>query len=391
MIKRIFQSGVLIVGSLVVAVLLMEMLLQLFPSLLPVELHVVVTDRGVAHPEIGNLPAPNSAGVIWTRDFKVPHQIDQHGFRNNRPWPASTDVAVIGDSLVFGYGVELDDAWPQRLAKLTGKQVVNLGLIGAGPQQYASIYRNFAEDLNPGVLLIGFFASNEFWDTEMFERWTQSGVGGNYMEWRDFGRQTAVSLEKGSERFALFLRKYSHVANLVRFMMKSVRNRSSGGGEMLELANGGSLRLDLNYLDRIAANSQPGNEYFARAFEAMKEIHERAQAAGTRLVVVFQPSKEEIYFPFTGRVPLDPTTAIRERLEQLGIECLDLAPAFRAHAEAGEQLFFSIDGHPNAAGYRLIAEQTAAYLAQLAPEDKSVLGSVGERRKRPREVSFGHP
>ena len=41
---------------------------------------------------------------------------------------------------------------------------------------------------------------------------------------------------------------------------------------------------------------------------------------------------------------------------------LDLAPLFRARAEAGEKLFFEVDGHPNTRGYALIAEGIRSYL-----------------------------
>ena len=360
--KRILQGATLIGLSAVVGILLMEAVLQLFPSLLPVELHLVVQDRGREHPVIGNLPAPNSDGVIWTRDFKVPHTVDAQGFRNDNPWPEQADIVVIGDSLVFGYGVERNAAWPQLMEERLGRDVLNMGLIGAGPEQYARIYETFARPLKPRVVVIGFFASNEFWDTEMFERWRESGVGGNYMEWRDFGRQTAEDLDRIPPRVALFLRKHSHLANLFHFVRRAFRSRGQGGGEILELGTGESLRLDLNYLAKIAKHSQGDNAYFEAAVDAMGRLHQLTQADGTRLLVVFQPSKEEVYFPMAGREPMDPATPIRLRLEALGIECVDLIQPFRDAAARGEKLFFTNDGHPNHAGYELTAEETASHL-----------------------------
>jgi lysophospholipase L1-like esterase len=34
---------------------------------------------------------------------------------------------------------------------------------------------------------------------------------------------------------------------------------------------------------------------------------------------------------------------------------------------AGDQLFFEVDGHPNRAGYRVIAEEVLAYLSKQNP------------------------
>jgi hypothetical protein len=56
-------------------------------------------------------------------------------------------------------------------------------------------------------------------------------------------------------------------------------------------------------------------------------------------------------------------------LEKHRIAYLDLGPAFRERAAAGEQLFFEVDGHPNARGYDLIAQVVVAYLKDRAPRD----------------------
>ena len=378
MVKRLLQSLMLVAVGLAAAVLMMEGLLRAFPSLLPVELHLALVDRGVPHPAIGNLPEPNSTGTIWTRDFKITHRVDEFGFRNAGAWPERPDVAVIGDSLVFGYGVEINDAWPQRLAAMTGKTVINLGLIGAGPQQYLRIYETFARERRPRWLVIGFFASNEFWDAQQYDRWLASGAGGNYMEWRDFGRPGAEQVGTWKTDLYLWLRKHSHVANLIDWARRALRRRpNTDSAQLLELGEGERLRLDLNYLSAIARNSQPDNRFFDITAQALADIHRSASAQGTRLLIVFEPSKEEIYLPLVDRVPLDPAGPLQSRLQEIGIAYLDLAPFFRARAQAGEKLFFENDGHPNAAGYRLIAEQVAAYLrSESAGEQPARTGRV---------------
>ena len=47
-----------------------------------------------------------------------------------------------------------------------------------------------------------------------------------------------------------------------------------------------------------------------------------------------------------------------------GWPTLDLTPAFREAAERQEQVFFPVDGHPNANGYRLVADTILAYLSE---------------------------
>ena len=49
-------------------------------------------------------------------------------------------------------------------------------------------------------------------------------------------------------------------------------------------------------------------------------------------------------------------------MDQRGLEYVDLAPIFLAHAKAGEQLFYEVDGHPNPAGQSLIARVIEAHV-----------------------------
>ena len=93
--------------------------------------------------------------------------------------------------MVFGYGVGEDEAWPARLAAaMPDAKIINLGLIGAGPQQYLRILETFGLPLRPRLVVVGLFPQNDFWDV-LFERWLHSDEPSwNYMVWRDFGQPT---------------------------------------------------------------------------------------------------------------------------------------------------------------------------------------------------------
>jgi hypothetical protein len=196
--------------SLAIALVAAEGLLRAFPMLLPLELQIALEDspetRGISHPYIGNLHTPSGTLIVRTSEFEIPYPTDRHGFNNADPWPATADIVAVGDSLTFGYGVTPDEAWPALIArKLPNTKVINLGLIGAGPQQHLRIYETFGVPLEPRILLIGFFPANDFWDAEMFEAWLKSGVGGNYMVWRDFGRDSGEQIAslRGALRTAI--------------------------------------------------------------------------------------------------------------------------------------------------------------------------------------------
>ncbi|MBK8307474.1 MAG: hypothetical protein IPL00_10295 [Gammaproteobacteria bacterium] len=366
--KGVLQSLLLTVASVVLTLALAELLLHMFPSLLPLAISTAANDRGIAHPLIGNVKAPDSSGVIRTSDFSQHYQLDELGFHNKGPLPSQADIVVIGDSLVFGYGVDIDQAWPQTLARLSGKTVVNLGLIGASPQQYLRIYQTFGRAFKPKIVVVGFFASNDFWDAEQFEHWQRSGVGGNYLEWRDYGRPQAADLEHFLGRMEYAAKKHLYLVQLLGIGVKALTRHPASPPEMLEWGGEEIIRLDAGYLEQLTANAKPGNPVFTLVMDSLVQLQRLVEADGGQLLVVFEPGKEVIYLPFTGGSPSHPSVAIGAALEQRNIATLQLVPAFQASAEAGNMLFFPTDGHPNALGYRLIAEQVAQWLARNEQE-----------------------
>jgi lysophospholipase L1-like esterase len=355
----VLQGIVLIPLGIIVALVAAEALLRAFPTLLlPLDLQIQLEDspetRGVGHLYLGYLPTPASPLIVRTGEFSIPYPTDAHGFNNADPWPPGADIVTVGDSLTFGYGVGPDDAWPALVARdQRDAKVINLGLIGAGPQQYLRVYETFGVPLDPKILLIGFFVGNDFSDAEMFDAWLRSGVGGNYLVWRDFGQPT------GSVEEVLVKGYFYH---WLRYVRKVYGNWRADEPKDLRLADGRHLKLRPRDLAKQTAYVEPGNRVFELAIDALDRINAIATSQGTDVVVVLLPSKEETYLPLLDGTPADPGAPLRAALAADGIEYLDLLPAFRAQAEAGAKLFFEYDGHPNAEGYRLIAREVLAHL-----------------------------
>jgi len=368
--KRLAKNFALVVISSIFTLLLVEGVLHLVPDLLPIEVRQALNSKGWAHPEIGNLPEPNSSGVIVTRDFESHYKVDENGFRNAGSWPTETEIVVVGDSLVFGYGVDADHAWPQLLSGHTGMDVLNLGLIGASPQQYRKIYETYARPLKPAVVVIGFFARNDFWDADKYAAWERSGIGGNYLEWRGFGRPTAEQFESPLYRIVYAVRKRSFVLALIKFGRDALSGRKAAAPTELTLADGSQLLLHGKDYNFKTALSEPNNETFELVVSEIRQIRDAALEDGSRLVVLLQPAKEEVYRESPEAPLADATAALRDRLEQLNIDFIDAAPVLQKLAPNGAPLYFPTDGHPNAEGYAAFAKLVAEHLE--APDDSVV-------------------
>jgi hypothetical protein len=374
-----------VTGKAVVILVVVDATLPLVLGLFADELRQVLQDNpkgyGVAHPYIGYLPKPNSTISASGKNFRALYHVDTLGFRNRGPWPEQADITIVGDSVVFGSDVNDAQAWPAVLARsLPHSHVVNLGLIGAGPQQYLRIYETFGVKLHPKLLLVGVFR-DDFWDADVFESWLRSGVGGNYMVWRNLGTPEWVrfSFRHPLLKLKSFLRmraypaaRRSNLFNLLRAIRAGVDRESAETPTVISFPDGGRLELRPGGLVSHAEMGRLHRREFHLAIEAFRRIRSVAAQHGTQTLMILIPSKEETYLPLLGEDAPSPTSALRVAFEELRIDYLDLAPAFRRKAAEGERLFFETDGHHNGAGYSLIAQLVASHLQQTGWQPRSV-------------------
>jgi len=369
---------VLLVGSCFFAFAVTEGMLRLFSGWLPVEVQQIISanprNYGVAHPYIGHLLTPNNALVLNDKDYRAVHHTDGNGFRNSWPWPKTADIVTLGDSVVFGQGVADRQAWPAVLARSFPKsRLINLGVIGAGPQQYLRIYETFGLKLHPKVVLVGFFMGNDFWDADMFDRWDKSGTGVNFMVWRDYGTPISVSLtlhqspQKLKSALLWRARLFAGRFYLGNLLVHSLGNLMMEGGSEVttfHAPNGARLVLTPGVLANNTKKARPGDHVFQMTVDTLQRIQSLAKENGATVLVVVQRSKEEVYLPLLGESVPDAAAPLRAALAERGIPYLDLLEDFRRHAAQGEVLFFETDGHPNARGYALIGELVSAHLKQ---------------------------
>lgn len=371
----------LLLGSVVLSLIFGELVLRLFSGLLPTEIEQQLLqadprNQGVGHPYIGHLHKPNNTFILSGRDFRAAHHTDGHGFRNGWPWPERAEIVALGDSVTFGQAVEDEQAWPAIIARsLPRSRVINLGLIGAGGQQYLRVYETFGTKLHPKVVLVGFFLRNDFWDDELFDRWAKLNVGIRYMVWRNFGRPKKVGFNAdhpvasilGTLQWKAHLwASTSYLYNLLLYVRGNARKLVPSEVKVFQSANGSRLELLPGDFASKTRGAQPDRREFQLTVQALQRIDSLAKENGAHTLVILQPSKEEVYLPLLGDPLPDPTGPLRAELKKAGISYLDLAPIFRQRAQAGEKLFFEVDGHPNARGYSLIAELALSHLKDNA-------------------------
>ena len=362
--RKLFVRLLLVSFGLLLAAGGAELGLRLFPGLLSEDARLRLHWAGlgasdsntVAHPTIGYV-ARSGPDKLERTDLSFTFDIDPNGFRNDWPWPEQADLVVAGDSLAFSYGVEKDESWTDALVtKHPGLSLVNLGIVGGAPQMAERAFDAYGAKLSPKLFVFGLFLGNDVYDAEKFDAWSRNNGGEeNFGLWKAFGGRPP-----GWQGKLYKLAKYSYLFTA----LQDFKRQSNRPPATLELDGGGRVQL---VPDTIGSGFvKRGSKKFTLIEAAVHAGLERARSVGAEMVVLFFPTKEEVYMPLTVDDPPDLSTPFREALEKHGIPTIHPLEALRERAKQGEQVYFEIDGHPNAAGYAVIAEVVDAYLVENA-------------------------
>lgn len=370
---RTALANLLLVGlSLALSFGLAEITLRIFPSLLPQEtrlrlhwhaLGTLERKAGdgmiVADDELGYLYRSHYRGRLVRQDLAFDIVTDAQGFRNPDPWPPTADVVVVGDSMAFGYGVTREEAWPARVEQaLDGPRVLNLGLIGAAPQQYTGILRRFGLPAQPKLMIYSLFPGNDLTDARTFADWEVAGKPVPFPLWKSGERGPAV---RGS--FEWVVQRLLHKSYVVTFAREAVRTaRSPFSNQTLTLPDGDRIELAPTVYGHAAALAAAGEPDFFLVVSTIAEAREACLKHGIEFVVLLMPTKERIYLPLLGEPIPELFQPFKTEFERRGIPYIDPTEAMRAEAEAGRKLYFTIDGHLNAAGHAVLAGTVMRHL-----------------------------
>lgn len=344
--KKLRSGLILAILSLVFSLALVEIGVRLF---------FPVTDMVYSEgdPILGFRRIPGLEGRYITGAFG---EINAHFRINNDGWNAARDyypekqvwrIAVIGDSYVEAFHVDIDQAFPelieQTLQEQTGcppVEVYRFGQSGVPLSQYVHIMEYVAETYHPDMYIINLF------DNDFYESIYEPGVEKSY--WQiipgDDGQFTfsPPSQYEPDERMRVF---YETLAvrrflwgNLQMDLLLSAHGQKSIDDEVIEA---GTLFL----------------------FEELKAI---AEDEGADLLLIQEGARSKIYGepPYEWEKPAHRTMA-QNTAEALGINYLDLDPYFEAdYAQYGERFEFKVDSHWNGRGHRVVAQATSDWLIE---------------------------
>ena len=310
-------------------------------------------------PELGWTLRPNVSDVASDEPWQADLATNALGFRDvNHGEKAEgvTRVAVLGDSFVFGSGVKQDEPITRRLAALLGPsfEVINLGVPGYGTDQALLTLRRWGPRLSPDVVLAGFFWNDvmENASAEMYSmqkpRFVLAGDSLSLVSPGEAPERSAAA------RLDAALGAHSHLWSLV--------NRSFGRTIGRVEPETRPVMVDLSL--RAAPSSREPE--FALTWALLGALGSEARALGAAPIVFTVPPRFlvddvakqkvlKIYSLGADALDEDGFSRVKEACQRRDLPIVDLLPAFRDAARAGERLFLPTGIHWSAAGHALAA------------------------------------
>ncbi|WAS96145.1 alginate O-acetyltransferase AlgX-related protein [Nannocystis punicea] len=110
----------------------------------------------VADPQLGVRLQPGaSMGFKLGSNPRTTIHVNAGGYRGaDWPEPQPGEIVVVGDSQVFGLGVEDDETFSTRLAERTGRPVINAGVPTYGPREYLEVARELLKSRRPATVVV---------------------------------------------------------------------------------------------------------------------------------------------------------------------------------------------------------------------------------------------
>jgi lysophospholipase L1-like esterase len=325
LIKRAIRTAALAVVGVAVALLAFEFAARLFfPAFDP------SGQFRFGHEMVGGLMLGEPGTVARQRkntgDYDVTVRINPRGLRDDKDMAQASadDIAVVGDSFAWGWGVRAEERFSDQLQSLTGKRVYNV----ATPTDLAGYGKliDYARQLGArfGTVLLAICMEN---DVHEYGPSQDSDPGKSRESLRDW-------LERNSAGY-LFFTTVVHQTPWLK--VPAVW-----------------LGLITPNLDGIARNS-----YSEAAIDSSAaKVAELAKK--DRLIAVIIPSRA-LWAGDNRAVEDRVHKGFVAALGRAGIDVIDLRPLFEA---GGQPLayHFANDGHWNAKGHRLAADAIARKL-----------------------------
>lgn len=284
-------------------------------------------------PDVGHRLAPSQFAFTHDKRFVT----DEHGLRipetTRGREPASRRILALGDSQTAGDGVTFEQSWPGQLEAALNQgapggewQVVNAGVSGYAPWQYAIQLGRHADRFDLDGVVVGLYVNDVT---------PRPATVDAYVVTNTLSRRIGYVLKRSALFTALWRARHG------------LQQRLSPAPNF-----GRETRI-------LTGEPDPLVEKGWQALEtSLREIREFCHARKLPLTLLVLPSREQVRGTEPGRAYNERIAGLASQLDASHVDVLGALQM--AYDTEGERLFITWDGHNSAVANRIIGSQVGA-------------------------------
>jgi lysophospholipase L1-like esterase len=352
--RKLINIFLLVFVTLILIFLIEDVLRAVYPLEHNLEKQHILSDYGIFFRE----PYSQFTYAPPSKEFSQDIRLNSRGLRDTEhSYKKSSSVyriAVVGDSFIDGYQVNLADTIPKLLETRLNErgkksyEVINFGFGGYGPIAEAVLVEEEVLKYEPDMVIFAYYIGNDltrmdsgaykefpsnFWDLE----WHKT------LKKKVYGNDLMIKMKS-------FFRRNS----MIRFLVKKTMTNIGGGAEGVNDLIPVSKKY---YDDEYVTNLKDVRSIF-------NFLNNLTSEENISFGVVLIPAKEQMNQDDFNEMILKSggllddydlkmvQQAVSSQLNGLGIEYLDLLDGLRKHTG----LYWEIDGHLNEKGYKIAAD-----------------------------------
>lgn len=292
--------------------------------------------------------APSVAGavVVLCRETGryLTYTADEHGFNNPAGAWKNANTVLLGDSYVHGYCVPESETMA-HLLRARWPRLLNLGVAGTGPLMQLGILKEYGAARRPRRVIWVYYEGNDLSDlgaeatSTILRRYLEPGFSQRLLQ----------------DQQALDPLLANRVGEIINEIGEGARGFSGGTSIGTRLRTAATLRV-LRGLVGVGARFPRSESPLGSLPAIYAEAERTVESWGGRLYLVYLPALSR-YQSWLGE-PVPGRHELLETAARLGVQVIDLEPAFRATGDPSK--LWVPGGHLNARGYSLASERILA-------------------------------
>ncbi len=295
------------------------------------------------HPILGWYHIRNHRAVLETNELRVELHTNSAGFRGRREYtkervPGVKRILFLGDSFVFGFGVEDSQVFTARVeSEKPDYELINLGVAGYGIDQIYLSYRELGREYQSDYVFIGIFYEDFWRATRAF---ADSGHAKPYFM---LTKEGELELKNVPVPLPYTLKENQFPITFERNVLENILENS----RVYLAVRKGLIKLARNL--RLIDPDMTPEWRLGRAI--LKQLLREIRNDGAEAIFFIMPSE----YWATNKKPTSLARSLHRFSEKEQVRMLDTTPYFfkAVQTEGIERYFIPGDGHWSAEGHRI--------------------------------------